>query len=236
MFKLFLITIFVTATAWAAPSYDAEVRDSGSDADKILFHIEVINTPEKEKTRVIAKTLEGSNTVIEEEALVVSGSSEILEYKIKNYQTGESGNLVFLADKIQIQFKEKNKTAEEKEIFKPQNLVAPGNFEIWIRNNFEKIKKEKSAVINFLVWDRHEIVPFKVTYLGETTLGNETCQLFKMNIDNFLLAAFIDPVKIWYNRDMSRLRRYLGRVSVRKKDKNGNYSNLDADVKYVEKQ
>ena len=126
----------------------------------------------------------------------------------------------------------KGKPAVKKEIEKPNVLVAPANFEQFIRLNFEKIKKEKNIVVDFLIWDRHETIPFKITYLGENKLNGENTQLFKMNVSNFLIAAFVEPIRVWYSQDMSQIKRYLGRVAVKQKNKDGSYSDLDADVLY----
>lgn len=119
----------------------------------------------------------------------------------------------------------------KKEFNKPPLLTGPPNYEEIILANFEKLKKEKSIVVDFLVWDRLDTYRFKVSYLGEQDLRGEKTQAFKMNIDNFLVATFVSPIKVWFSSDMSQLRMFSGRVGV-KRLIDGKFRDFDADVIY----
>ena len=87
--------------------------------------------------------------------------------------------------------------------------------------------------IDFLVWDRLETIKFKVSYLGLVDLGGEKAQSFKLNVDNFLLAVFVSPIKIWKSEDMKRMLRYEGLVAV-KQAKGLDLKNLEGEVVYFQ--
>lgn len=236
LFSSILIVSLTSTLAWAQSSgYVAEVREIDSKDQKTLFTIEVDKKIADGKETVTARSMAGSELALEEVGVLDTKDSSVLEYRVDNKQTNESGKLIFEGDKIFIEFNAKGKPTVKKEIPKPKYLVAPANFEQYLQKNFETLKKDKKMSVDFLIWDRLETIKFKISYLGETKLNNETVHHFKMNVDNFLIAAFVTPIQMWYTQDMTKVRRFLGRVSVKKKNADGTLSNLDADVKYIYK-
>lgn len=231
--SLIILVFAAGANAELAP-YNAQIFDLESNQKQVLFDIiadkKIISDNLYLNVRVADKD---SATAIEESAIVNKTNAAIVEYKITNNQTRERG-VVTVKDKIKIEYYSPDDKPKIKEIDLPKRLVAPANFELWIIRNFEMLKKEKSVSVDFLIWDRLETIKFKVTYLGEQLLDGQKTQLFKMNIDNFLLATFISPIKLWYKADMSEIVRYEGRVAVRKKTDSG-YEDLDARVIYTYK-
>ena len=215
-----------------AQDYTATVYEINKTTAPPLFTIDVKKTKTDKTQKIVATTANGSDVALEEIAVVSLPDYQVQEYNVHSYQTGEQGKLNFGENKISIEYSIKDKPVEKKEIDKPKNLVAPANFEQYLQSHFDILKKEKSQSVDFLIWDRHETIKFKVSYLGEEKLNGEMTQHFKMNIDNFLLAAFIDPIQIWYKQDMTQIRRFLGRVAMKKKIAEGKYENLDADVLY----
>jgi hypothetical protein len=211
-------------------SYTTTVTDLNGDK-KVLFNINATKKIVGENLFLDVSALdENQNIAIKENAQINKNTADIVEYNIVNNQTLETGE-VLVKDKITIKYTDAYKKITTKEILKPARLVAPANFELWIIRNFELLKKEKKLTVDFLIWDRLETLKFKVSYLGEVDLKGEKTQLFKMNIDNFLLATFITPIKIWFKADMSEIKLYKGRVAIRKKV-NSKYEDLDADVVY----
>jgi hypothetical protein len=227
---LLAIVISVNFAQAGFNSYTTTVTDLNGDK-KVLFNINANKKIVGENLFLDVSALdENQNIAIKENALINKNTADIVEYNIVNNQTLETGE-VLVKDKITIKYTDSNKKIKNKEILKPARLVAPANFELWIIRNFELLKKEKNLTIDFLIWDRLETLKFKVSYLGEVDLKGEKTQLFKMNIDNFLLATFITPIKIWFKADMSEIKLYKGRVAIRKKV-NSKYEDLDADVVY----
>jgi hypothetical protein len=173
--------------------------------------------------------------VLEEIGVVNTKTNDLVTYDINQFQTNETGRLKFPGDKVVIEYTgEGRMTPVKKDFVKPPLLTGPPNYEEVIRANFEKLKKDKTLVVNFLVWDRLDTYRFKVTYLGEEDFKGEKAHAFKMNIDNVLVAAFISPIRVWFNSDLSQLKKFSGRVGVKRKI-DGKYKDLDADVIYTYK-
>jgi len=231
-FLIFLSSFYSAITF--AQDYSASVREIGKPESPVLFTIEVTRSLNGELKTTKALTKENDKVVLEEIGVVNTKSNELVTYDINQFQTEETGRLKFPADKVQIEYSVKGKDPVKKEFAKPALLTGPPNYEEIIRANFEKLKKDKSIVVNFLVWDKLDTYGFKVSYLGEQELNGEKTHAFKMNIDNFLVAAFISPIRVWFNNDLTKLRRFSGRVGVKRKV-DGKYKDLDADVLYTYK-
>lgn len=236
LLSAFMVVSLLTFHSFAqSTGYTAEVREIDSKDQKTIFNIVVDKKIESGKETVIARSMAGAELALEEIGVLDAKDSSVLEYRVDNKQTNESGKLIFEGDKIFIEFNAKGQPTVKKEIPKPKYLVAPANFEQYLQKNFETLKRDKKMSVDFLIWDRLETIKFKISYLGETKLNDETVHHFKMNVDNFLIAAFVTPIQMWYTQDMTKVRRFLGRVSVKKKNTDGSLSNLDADVKYTYK-
>lgn len=215
-------------------AYYAEVRPLGKTSGAILYRLDASELKKGDITEVTAQFKSGDKVEMEEKATVNETTAEFSKYEITQNQTKEKGLIEIVGDVVKMKYDIEGKPSQSKEIKKPKDLVAPANFDRWLKKNFAELKKEKSLTIDFLVWDRLDTYKFKVTYLGEEKKNGSTIQKFKMNINNFMLAAFITPIEIDMNEDLSQLVSFRGRVAVKIK-KDDKFENLDADVKYFYK-
>lgn len=230
--KKYILLIFLSASAFAQ-DYTATIREIDKPDSPVLYNIEVTRTTAGDLRTMKAVTKEGDKIVLEEIGIINTKTNELFQYDINQYQTNEVGHLKFPGDKVQVEYSIAGKETK-KEFKKPELLTGPPNYEEFIRTNFEKFKKEKSISVNFLVWDRLDTYAFKVTYLGEQELNGEKSHVFKMNVDNFLIAAFVSPIKVWFTPDLTKIRKFSGRVGVKKKV-DGKFKDVDADVVYTYK-
>jgi hypothetical protein len=228
MKTFFIIILFSTLVF----GQRAEVKKIGKQSDSPLFTIYFDKKIEGQILNIKADFKSQDDAVaMTEKARIDNTTAEIIEYDVIQNQTKEKAHITIDSDKIKIKYEIEGQKPQEKEIKKPDYLVAPANFERWLEVHFETLKKEKVMHIQFLVWDRLETIGFKVTYLGESELRGQKVQQFKMNIDNMVLAIFISPIRIWKSQDMKNLVRYEGRVAV-KQVKGRGLENLDAEVVY----
>ncbi len=228
--KYLLSIILITPLTLFAS--EAEVRSLDNKDSKPLFYLSINESVENEIRKVKAEFKNDKKEIaLIEEATINDKTADITDYKIIQNQTHEKCFIEVTSDKIKIKYEAEGKPVVEKNINKPDLLVAPANFEKWLEVNFEKLKKEKAVRIHFLVWERFETIDFKITYLGESVLNGQKVHKFKMNIDNLFLSAFITPIFIWKSEDMTKMIRYEGRIAV-KQVKGPKLENLDAEVLY----
>ncbi len=231
--KKLIFTIITWPLFLAAQTitYRADVFNLNTKNEKPDFTFELTENKVAQTYEIKGQFKKAEKIQITEEATIDSATADIIEYKIDQKQTGETGHVTVVGNKIKIVFKQKDKTDKSTEIDKPERLVAPANFDRWMQKNFELIKQKKSLVFNFLVWDKLDTFSFKIKYLGQESLNGKPAHHFKMNTDSLILSAFFDPIEIWYNLDMSEIQQYKGRVAV-KLGERPDLKNLDAVVKY----
>jgi hypothetical protein len=230
----FVLLTMIYRTSVAAQYSTAEVRELNSKNEKVYFNLVTTKDVLNNQMRIKSQFKKEENIELEETAVIDAETAEIINYNIINNQTGETGAVVVNKNSVLVTYTEKNKPPLKKEFTKPNQLVAPANFDLWIQKNFEILKKEKSMAVNFLVWDRLETIEFKVSYLGLENHNNVNLHAFKMNINNFIFAAFISPIKVWYNKEVTQIHSYKGRVAVRNKI-GTKLSDFDGDLIYYYK-
>ncbi len=228
--KIIFVSLIVLSAQFAQ-AYRAEVRHLESTDKTILFNLNIEEKIVGDKKNINALFKSNENIAVEESAVLNKDNAELISTSIQQFQTKEKGTTEVIGDKVKMIYEKSGKSLQKKEFKKPKYLVAPGNFDDWLRVNFETLKTEKSMIVDFLIWDRLETIKCKITYEGLVELSNVKVHSFKLSINNFLLAAFISPIKIWKSEDMKRTLRYEGRVAV-KQVKGLATKNLDAEVVY----
>lgn len=231
MKKIFITLSTTFLFALQAHAVYAEVYQLDKKTDKPIYILELVEKKVGPNIEIESVFKLDGEAQLKESGKINEATAEILEYKVIQLQTKEKGTVEIFDEKIRIKYEADGKPEQIKEIKKPKFLVAPANFERWLKVNFEMLKKEKSTVIDFLIWDRMETYKFKVTYLGLIKEKDKNQHQFKMNIDNFLIASIISPIKISMSEDMTKIQRFQGRLGVKAKD-GTTYKNFDGDVIY----
>lgn len=215
----------------AVQSYRADVYDVSFKPDRPDFTFQLTEVQSGSDVKVTGVFKKDNQIMMLEEALVNEATADVIEYKIDQKQTGESGFVQIKGNKIKIKFVGHDQVEKNIEINKPDIFVAPANFDRWLKKNFTIIKEKKSLVFDFLVWDKLDTYKFKIKYIGQVELRGKKMHQFKMNIDNAFIATFLDPINIWYSLDMSEIQQYQGLVAV-KLGQRPNLKKMEAVVQY----
>lgn len=231
MTKLVIILLIYSSISLAAKNYTAEIFNLNPTSKMADFTLEMSELEIADQLQVKGVFKKEAEVQLIEESTLDLKTAEIKEYKIDQKQTGEIGHVQVKDQKISMSYKKKDQKEKSVTLDKPKILVAPANFSQWLQKNFQTLKEKKSFVIDFLVWDKLDTYSFKVSYLGEVDLYGKKVHQFKMNINNRLIAAFVDPIYIWYNLPMTQIEQYQGRVAV-KLGSGPDLKNMDALVKY----
>ncbi len=230
--SFFLIAFITSLNSWSQTrEYRADITNLISKIQKNDFSLELTEIESLDSLKIKGVFKKENEIQLIEEALLDPKTAEIIDYKIDQKQTGEMGHIQIKDQKVVITYKNKDLKEKAVTLGLPSQLVAPANFNQWLQRNFLILKEKKSIVIDFLVWDKLDTYSFKVSYLGEVELNGKKAHQFKMNINNRFVAAFVDPIFIWYNLPMTQIQQYQGRVAV-KLGSGPDLKNMDALVKY----
>lgn len=226
---LFSLCFFVTAQA-GEMLVKGEIFEPKAQFAKKIFNIDIKFESQEDviKTAAVYRDLQGHVAV--EEYGVVKGD-KLVSFDIDQKQSGEKGHIEVQGEKILFSYEKdgKKKTAEEK-LRNP--VLTNANFNMYVANHWKELSSGKEVDIRFAVWFRLETVGFKIFKVGEIQRGHQKLVQLRMKASSFVIAAIVDPLDFWYSEDGQRLVELSGRVSP-KILKNGEFKDLDADVRYL---
>ncbi|MEI7973950.1 MAG: hypothetical protein WCH11_06245, partial [Bdellovibrio sp.] len=210
---------------WSAELIRGEIFELDSEPSRKLFdvQIQVQNENELEKRNSEFRT-PGGDLVLREFAEVQG--ARFLKTRIEQLQTGENVVIRRLSDR-ELEFEvtdAKGKVDRKSDKFK-RTLVMSSSFQNFIRENWEAIKKGEKIEFDLGVWQRRQVLGFRLQRTG----GSDQRHEIQMEIDNRLLR-FLLPTAIEFVMDGSgKILSQKGRVQPMVQ-KNGAWKDLDAHL------
>lgn len=94
--------------------------------------------------------------------------------------------------------------------FDPKKLVIDAGFDEFIRKNWDRLQKNERILIQFAVPSMLRIVEFRVYKVSSRTIKGKPATIFSMDLGNFFLRLFMDPIVVSYDNKEKKLLRYEG--------------------------
>lgn len=98
----------------------------------------------------------------------------------------------------------------EKVIRIPGTAVVDAGFNNFVQANWETIASGRKMYFNFGAPFAMDYYGFRVYKDGERTEGNRRFMIVKLDIDNFVIRLFLDPIVLTYDMQARRLVTYEG--------------------------
>jgi hypothetical protein len=98
----------------------------------------------------------------------------------------------------------------EKVVRIPGTAVVDAGFNNFVQLNWETIASGRRMYFNFGAPFAMDYYGFRVYKDGERTEGNRRFMTVKLDIDNFVIRLFLDPIVLTYDMDARRLVAYEG--------------------------
>ncbi|MCX7978192.1 MAG: hypothetical protein N2578_04235 [Bdellovibrionaceae bacterium] len=214
--------------------FKADIFNLGSNwsGDQIST-LEVEHRLEGEQLKTLATYRgHGGEEQFIDEGILTAADKSIVEFRIQQKQTGESGKVKVEGRKVFFEYTDaKGKTKKAEETLQ-QPLVASINILYFIRNNWNRLMAGESVPVRFAVWDRRETVGFEFTKMGTKSHGGQELVEIRMKPSSFIIAALVDPIYMWFTADGSKIQLLKGRVPLKKRD-GGKWTPLDAESRYT---
>ena len=111
-----------------------------------------------------------------------------------------------------------------------EELVVDAGFDHYMRTHWDALDSGERIQFGFLPAGRES--PLNMRAEREAELPCPTNRLcLRVALDNWLLGALVDPIRLQYDRDSKRLMRYLGISNLR--DGEGKQQEVRIDYRYV---
>lgn len=225
-----LIAMILPFFSFAQDASVATLYDLKSNQTTKLYTLNIETREKEDGTHTLAsfKDLEGVE-VAREQALIKG--AQILSYSITQGQTAEHGKFFLEGGKIYFEYegKGKRKTASEKN---KGTILCTANFSAFVRENWDALLQGRTFDVRFAVWDRLETVGFSLQKIGEVSRGGDKWMELRFKPTNFIIAALVDPIYLWYSLADKKLMAMKGRVTPKIK-KGGRWKDLDSEVIYT---
>jgi hypothetical protein len=94
--------------------------------------------------------------------------------------------------------------------FNPKMLVVDAGFDEFIRKNWNRLQNNERILIQFAVPSMLRVVEFRVYKVSSSKIKGKAASVFSMDLGNFFLRLFMDPIIVSYDNKEKKLLRYEG--------------------------
>jgi hypothetical protein len=215
-------------SARAAP-FQAQVFEIGSNHQKLLYTLirKESGPADKLKTNIVFKDPSGKE-VVREAALVSNG--HVVRYSMEQLQLGEVGSLEVSDGKARFSFTRNGKTETSEEDAVDNLITGPTTMD-FLERHWKELLAGETVSSRFAVIARKETVGFKFFKEAEEERGGRRVVRLKMKPTSIVIAALVDPLVFWIDRETVHLVEVRGRTlpMARVGDR---WKDLDAEILY----
>lgn len=179
-----------------------EEHEEVMDADK---HIATITNYKDPSGKIIAKRkLDFSKSFIRP------------DFKLEDLREGYVEGAEVTNGGIRVFKKKKGEELKSKEIVVPEPSVVDGGFNYFVKSHWDEIMKGSVVTFNFVVPSQLDYYKFRVRKVKEGNYQGRTSITVNLEVDNFLMRAFVSPIKIMYDVQTRRILLYEGISNINK--------------------
>jgi hypothetical protein len=99
---------------------------------------------------------------------------------------------------------------QEAYLLVPEPAVVDAGFHFFVEQHFDRLMTGEKMKFYFVAPSQLDYYSFRVYKDRSVTHQGRPAVLFKMDIDNFFLRLFVDPIRLTYDQETRQLRVYEG--------------------------
>jgi hypothetical protein len=153
--------------------------------------------------------------VIADKKVDFSKSTLHPDYKMEDKKSGRIESCTKIGNDFSLSFKKnKNEVLKSKTIAVPSPAVCDAGFSNVVKENFDKLLKGESVVINMIVPERFDYYSFRYTKVKNVKFSGKDAVLIKMESDNYIIRQLVDPMYLTFDVSTRKLLQYEGVSSI----------------------
>ncbi len=151
------------------------------------------------------------------------------KFILKDFRSGYiEGSEMLLNNKVKVYTRKNfNDKMSEKILQVEEPFVIDGGLTYFFRENWEKLLNDDTVEFNFITPAKLDYYRFRVSKNSIVTIGGRKGMQLKLEINSFILRAFVDPILITYALDNKEILSYKGISNVN--DENGKSHLVEID-------
>jgi hypothetical protein len=151
------------------------------------------------------------------------------KFILKDFRSGYiEGSEILPNNKVKVYTRDNfNDKMSEKILQVEEPFVIDGGLTYFFRANWEKLLNDDTIEFNFITPAKLDYYRFRVSKNSIVTVGGRKGMQLKLEINSFILRAFVDPILITYALDNKEILSYKGISNVN--DENGKSHLVEID-------
>jgi hypothetical protein len=211
-FLMFIVIILVTgSTNYNKINYSSSAFDLNNG--KFLYkeyHEERYS--EKKILESITEYRNQQNKLLSQRVMIFKDDLTKPKFELKDFRSGYvEGSEVLSNNEVKV-YTRKNKESElEEKILNPEEpFVIDGGLTYFFIKNWKRLMNNETVEFNFIAPARLDYFRFRVSKNSIINIGGRRGLQLKLEINSFILRAFVDPIYITYDLETQKILNYKG--------------------------
>ena len=177
----------------------------------------------------ITKYKDPNSKILSERIMNFSEDLTKPKFVLKDLRSGYIEGSELLPDRrVRVYARESFEDKIEEKILKVEEpFVIDGGLTYFFRQNWERLLNGERIEFNFIAPAKLDYFRFRVSKNSIVTVGDRKGMQLKLEINSFILRAFVDPILITYALDNKEILAYKGISNVN--DDNGKSHSVEID-------
>lgn len=177
----------------------------------------------------VTKYKDTQNKVLSERIMNFSNDLTKPDFELNDFRSGYIEGAELLGkNNVRVYTRENfDDKLEEKLIKVDDPFVIDGGLTYFFRENWADLMNNKTVEFNFIAPAKLDYYRFRVSKSAIVDVGNRKGMQLKLEINSFILRAFVDPILITYALDNKEILHYKGISNVN--DESGKSYNVKID-------
>jgi hypothetical protein len=134
------------------------------------------------------------------------------KFELKDFRTGYiEGSEVLSNNEVKVYTRKDKESELEQKVLSPEEpFVIDGGLTYFFIKNWNRLMNNETVEFNFIAPARLDYFRFRVSKNSIINLGARRGLQLKLEINSFILRAFVDPVYITYDLETKKILSYKG--------------------------
>ena len=153
-----------------------------------------------------------NNNIIAERLMTFGSDATKPKFILKDFRNGYvEGAEVISGGRVKVYTRENSdEPLEEKILQVNQPFVIDGGLTYFFLNNWERLMRGETIKFNFITPAKLDYFQFRVSKNGIIEIGGRKGMQVKLEINSFILRAFVDPIYVTYDIENKNILHYKG--------------------------
>lgn len=191
------------------------------------FHEEKFNN--KRITESITKYKDSGNNLLSERIMTFEKDLTKPKFVLKDFRSGYiEGSELLPNNRVRVYTRDSFEDPLEEKVLKVEEpFVIDGGLTYFFRENWDRLLNNETIEFNFIAPAKLDYFRFRVSKNSIVTIGDRKGMQLKLEINSFVLRAFVDPILITYAFDNKDILFYKGISNIN--DERGKSHSVEID-------